>query len=148
MTKSHSNLFELFGSETELPLWEERIKQGQLPTRDQLKAILLANRHQAFPEWLLDVVILGIEGGLKGTRGRRKQNALSTMRWALAKSMYEDILLWLQRRERRNGLRGWSLLRGKHWWTGPPHERAARIVIARLNLHMDYPAFLNRISSD
>jgi hypothetical protein len=55
---------------------------------------LLANRHQAFPEWLLDVVILGIEGGLKGTRGRRKQNALSTMRWALAKSMYEDILLW------------------------------------------------------
>ena len=50
--------------------------------------------------------------------------------------------------EKSTGLQGWSLVRGKDWWNGPPHERAARIVIARLSLRIDWPAFLNRISSD
>jgi hypothetical protein len=146
--KTDPDLFQLFGSETELSAWEARIQQGRLPTRDQLKTILLANRHQPWPEWLIDVVIMGIEGELKGTRGRRRATPLATIRWAVAKAKYEDVLSWLQKRERLCGLQGWSLLQGKHWWDGPPHVRAARIVIARLDLNMDYPAFLNRISSD
>jgi hypothetical protein len=146
--KTDPDLFQLFGSDTELRGWEERIQQGQLPTRDQLKAVLLANQHQPLPDWLLDVVIMGIEGRLKGTRGRRRRTPLATIRWALAKAKYEDVLLWLQQRGKSSGLEGWSLLQGKHWWDGSPHERAARIVIARLNLRMDWRAFLNRISSD
>ena len=146
--KTDPDLFQMFGSETELNAWEERIQQGRLPTRDQLKTILLANRDQPLPDWLIDVVIMGIEGGLKGTRGRRRATPLAMIRWALAKAKYEDVLSWLQQRERLCGLKGWSLLQNKHWWDGPPHIRAARIVIARLNLNMDWPAFLNRISSD
>ncbi|MCP1927437.1 hypothetical protein [Bradyrhizobium elkanii] len=145
--KSDPDLYELFGAETEFSTWEPRIKQGVLPTREQLKAILLANAGQQFPDWLLGVVIMGIENRLKGTRGRRKENALLKTRWALAVAKYEYLLLWLQRREKRCGLQGWSVLRGKHWWTGSPHERAARIVIAQLNLSIDWRAFLNRISS-
>jgi hypothetical protein len=60
--KTDPNLFQLFGSETELSAWEARIQQGRLPTRDQLKTILLANRHQPWPEWLIDVVIMGNRG--------------------------------------------------------------------------------------
>jgi len=48
--KTDPDLFQLFGSETELSAWEERIQQGRLPTRDQLKTILLANRDQPLPD--------------------------------------------------------------------------------------------------
>jgi hypothetical protein len=71
MKKSSPDLFELFGSDTEFSAWEERIKQGELPTRDQLKVMLLAHPDQVLPEWILDVVLLGIDGKLKATRGRR-----------------------------------------------------------------------------
>ena len=147
MKKSSPDLFELFGSDTEFSAWEERIKQGELPTRDQLKVMLLAHPDQVLPEWLLDVVILGIDGRLKGTRGRRTKTSFDAIKWALAKAKYEKTLLWLQRREKSFGLQGWSVLRGKHWWKGPPHERAARIVISQLKLRIDWPAFHNRISS-
>ena len=141
-------LFDLFGSEIDLTLWEQRVKRDDLPTREQLKAILLANPDLALPEWLLDIVILGIDGKLKGTRGRRRESSLTWTRWAAAKVMYAGMLPWLQQREKRCGLRGWNILRNQDWWQGSPHERAARMAIARYRLRIDVPAFLNRISSD
>lgn len=141
-------LFEMFGSDTDLTLWEDRIRRGDLPTREQLKAILWTNQDQALPRWLFDVVLLGIDGQLKGTRGRRKESPLTWTRWAAAKVMYAAMLPWLQHREKRTGLRGWSILWNQHWWQGSPHERAARMAIARYRLPIDVPAFLNRISSD
>jgi hypothetical protein len=60
---------------------------------------------------------------------------------------YERTLAWLQRREGHGSHSGWPLWQGKHWRIGPPHERAARIVIARLGLHLDWHSFLNRPSS-
>ncbi|MGY3694622.1 hypothetical protein ACVIGA_004702 [Bradyrhizobium sp. USDA 3240] len=41
--KSDPDLYGLFGAETEFSTWEQRTKQGLLPTREQLKAILRAN---------------------------------------------------------------------------------------------------------
>ena len=148
MKKSSPDLFELFGSDTEFSAWEERIKQGELPTRDQLKVMLLAHPDQVLPEWILDVVLLGIDGKLKATRGRRSSKpSVNAFKWVLAKAKYEKTLRWLQRREKSLGLEGWSLLRGKDWWDGPPHQRAARIVISQLKLRIDWRAFHNRISS-
>jgi hypothetical protein len=147
MKKTSPDLFETFGSDTEFSAWEARINKGEFPTRDQLKVMLLAQPDQVLPEWILKAVILGIEGKLKATRGRRKPNLLPVIKWAFLKTEYEGTLRWLQRREKSIGLQGWSLLQGQHWWVGPPHERAARIVIARLKLRLDWPAFLNGISS-
>jgi hypothetical protein len=45
------------------------------------------------------------------------------------------------------GLVGWSVIREPHWWAGPPHQRAARIVTAQWLKHMSWGAFLNKISS-
>ena len=110
--------------------------------------MLLAHPDQVLPEWILDVVLLGIEGKLKATRGRRSSKpSVNAFKWVLAKAKYEKTLRWLQRREKSLGLEGWSLLRGKDWWDGPPHQRAARIVISQLKLRIDWRAFHNRISS-
>jgi hypothetical protein len=140
-------LFELFGAEADLPTWEARVNDGALPTRDELKAILRANRDHPLPDWLLDLVILGIDGGLRAKPGRRQQGPLKAVRWALAAAKYEETLKWLQHREAADRLDGWPLWQGKHWWNGPPHERAARIVIAQLGLKVDWRSFLNRLSS-
>src|SRR4051812_3608300 len=134
MAESPTSLFELFGSDVDLAAWNEKIKEGKLPTRNELKTILRANHAQPLPEWLLDVVVLGIDGKLKGQRGRPQATSLSKTRWALATAKYDDTLRWLQRRASISGLRGWKAVRDQDWWTGPPHERAARIVIAQLGL--------------
>ena len=131
MKKSSPDLFELFGSDTEFSAWEERIKQGELPTRDQLKVMLLAHPDQVLPEWLLDVVILGIDGRLKGTRGRRTKTSFDAIKWALAKAKYEKTLLWLQRREKSFGLQGWRRPRYR-FRRYPDRLRAAR------NRHPDW----------
>jgi hypothetical protein len=60
---------------------------------------------------------------------------------------YPRYLAWLQKRERSCGLVGWSVIREQHWWAGPPHQRAARIVTAQWLKHMSWGAFLNKISS-
>ena len=99
--------------------------------------MLLAHPDQVLPEWILDAVILGIDGRLKGTRGRRKRPRLLRSNGHWLKTKYERTLRWLQQREKSIGLQGWSLLRGKHWWKGPPHERAARIVISQFKLRID-----------
>ena len=140
-------LFEMFGADADLAIWEARIKNGTRPTREQLKHLLLQNRDRPLPSWLLDVVILAIDGELRAKPGRRRQSPLKAIQWAWAAAEYESTLAWLQRREAHGRLSGWPLWQGKHWWIGPPHERAARIVIARLNLHLDWRSFLNRVSS-
>jgi hypothetical protein len=141
------NLFEMFGADTDLAAWEARVKDGARPNREQLKDILQQNRDRPLPEWLLDLVMLAVDGGLPAKPGRRRQSPLKPYQWALAAVEYEQTLKWLQRREAAGRLSGWPLWQGKHWWTGPPHERAARIVIARHGLHVDWRSFHNRLSS-
>jgi hypothetical protein len=79
--------------------------------------------------------------------GRPKESWLSEIRFEIAKWKYHRYLAWLQKREHSSGLDGWAAVRRKDWWTGAPHERAARIVTARWLKHMSWRAFLNRISS-
>jgi hypothetical protein len=130
----------------EFDFWEKSIRQGGLPTRDQLKALLREYPNRVLPEGIRHAVILGIDGKLKATRGR-KRTPYAGFKWWVLKRKYERTRGWLQQREKRSGLRGWSLVRGKDWWSGPPHVRAARFVIAKCKLRMDVAAFLNRISS-
>lgn len=118
-----------------------------MPTAAELAAVLEANSEKPLPSWFITTVAKKLRGELKKRPGRPKESALSEIRFAIAKARYPLYLGWLQKRQRSSGLQGWSAVRGKDWWAGPPHERAARIVTERWLKHMSWKAFLNRISS-
>jgi hypothetical protein len=140
------SLYDLFGP-TSLARWERLVSEGELPTKQQLAEIIEANAGEPLPSWLIELVAKGLRGELKQRAGRRKQNALSEMRFTVAELQYSRVLRWLQKREQTIGLDGWSILQGKDWWQGPPHERAARIVTARWLRHISWRTFLSRLSS-
>ena len=144
---SRQNLFDLYGSTSLLNL-ERRIAEGEIPIAEDLAVVLEANSAEPLPAWFSALVVKSLCGELKKKRGRPKDDSpLSVIRFQLALGKYRQYLTWLQQRERSVGLNGWSGLRGQHWWKGPPHERAARMATARWLRHMDWKAFLNRVSS-
>jgi hypothetical protein len=136
----------LFGP-TSLPNLERSIADGKVPSAAELAAVLEANSEKPLPAWFIAMLVEGLRGKLKRPRGRPKDSYLSDTHFEIAKWKYQLYLAWLQKREASSGLEGWSAVRGKDWWAGPPHERAARIVTARWLKHMSWRAFLNRISS-
>jgi hypothetical protein len=145
MSKLQS-VYDLYGPTSLLNL-ENSIAEGKTPTAAELAAVLEANSEKPLPQWFLAMVVSGLRGELKKKRGRPKDSALSEIRFAIAQSKYRRYLAWLRKRERSFGLEGWPAIRGKDWWSGPPHERAARIVTARWLKHMSWRAFSNRRSS-
>jgi hypothetical protein len=140
------NVYDLFGSTTVLNL-ERSIKAGQIPTAAELAAILEANPDKLLPPWFVAVVAKSLRGKLHKKRGRPKEDGLfAVARFEIAKAEYFRYLAWLQKRERSCGLVGWTVIREQHWWTGEPHQRAARIVTERWLKHMNWRSFLNKIS--
>jgi len=140
------SVYDLYGPTSLLNL-ERSIAEGKIPTAAELAAVLEANFEKPLPQWFLAMVVAGLRGDLKKKRGRPKDGALSEIRFAIAKAKYPRYLAWLRKREGSSGLEGWLAVRGKDWWTGPPHERAARIVTERWLRQMSWRAFLNRLSS-
>jgi hypothetical protein len=144
MTKP--SLHDLFGP-TGLPNLERSIREGKIPTGEELAAVLEANCEHPLPAWFLAILVKSLRGELPKRRGRPRESLLSELRFKIAEFRYPRYRAWLQKRERVSGLKGWSAVRGKDWWAGPPHERAARIVTARWLKHISWRAFLNRVSS-
>jgi hypothetical protein len=140
------SLYELYGPTSLLNL-ERSITEGKIPTAAELATILEANSERPLPSWFIATIVKSLRGELKKRPGRPKASALLEIRFAIAKANYPLYLAWLQKRQRSSGLDGWSAVRQKDWWDGPPYERAARIVTARWLKHMSWRAFLNRISS-
>jgi hypothetical protein len=140
------SLYHLYGPTSLLNL-ERSIADGKIPTAAELANVLDANSERPLPAWFIAILVKSLRGELKRRRGRPKDSYLSDTRFELAKWKYELYLAWLQKREASSGLNGWAAVRGKDWWTGPPHERAARIVTKQWLRHMSWNAFLNRISS-
>ena len=140
------SLYDLYGPTSLLNL-QRSITEGKIPTAAELADILEANSEKPLPPWFAAILVKSLRGKLKRRRGRPKESFLSETSFEIAKWKYSLYLAWLQKRERSYGLEGWSAVRGKDWWAGPPHERAARIVTARWLKHMSWRAFLNRPSS-
>jgi hypothetical protein len=140
------NLYDLYGPTSLLNL-QRSITEGKIPTAAELADILEANSEKPLPPWFAAILVKSLRGKLKRRRGRPNESFLSETSFEIAKGKYPLYLAWLQKRERSYGLQGWSAVRGKDWWAGPPHERAARIVTARWLKHMTWKAVLNRISS-
>jgi len=139
-------LYDLFDP-TSLMHLERSIAEGKIPNREELAAVLEANSDRPLPPWFIATIIKSLRGELKKRSGRPKNHPLLQMRLDLARGKYERYLTWLQKRERSIGLQGWSAMRGKGWWKGPPHERAARMVKAKWLGHMSWRSVLNRMSS-
>jgi hypothetical protein len=135
-------VYDLFGPTSLLNL-ERSLAAGEIPTPAELAAILEANSKKPLPPWFLELIAKSLRDELKGRRGRPKKDFLSRTSLEIAKWKYKRYLAWLQKREASSGLEGWSGIRGKDWWAGSPHERAARIVTARWLKNMDWRAFLN-----
>ena len=140
------SLYDLYGP-TGLPNLERSIAKGKIPTAAVLAAVLEANSEKPLPPWFVAMVVKSLRGELKKRPGRPRAGPLLEICFALAKARYPRYLAWLQKRQSSSGLEGWPAVRGKHWWAGPPHERAARIVKQRWLRHMSWKAVLNRISS-
>jgi len=140
------SVYDLFGPTSLLNL-ERSIAEGGIPTALELATILEANSEKPLPPWFIGMVTKSLRGELTKNGGRPKESTLSEIRFAIAKWKYPLYLAWLQKRQRSSGLEGWSAVRGKDWWAGPPHERAARIVTQKWLRHMTWRAFLNRISN-
>jgi hypothetical protein len=140
------SVYDLYGPTSLLNL-ERSIDDGKIPTAPELADILEANSERRLPAWFIAILVKSLRGKLKRPRGRPKESFLSVTRFEIAKWKYPLYLAWLQKREGSSGLDGWSAVRGKDWWAGPPHERAARIVVKQWLKHMSWRAFLNRISS-
>src|SRR5215203_4363372 len=144
---SPPSLFDLFDAISLLNL-ERRLAEGKIPTAEELAAVLEANSAEPLPAWFSALVVKSLRGELKKKRGRPKdENPLSSIYFQFAMAKYHQYLPRLQKRERSVGLGGWPTLRGKPWWHGPPHERAARMATARWLPHIDWRSFLNRVSS-
>jgi hypothetical protein len=144
---SFPSLFDLFASTSLLNL-ERRIAEDEIPNAEELAAVLEANSAEPLPAWFSALVVKSLRGELKKKRGRPPQDdALSSIRFQLAMWKYHQYLSWLQRRQRSVGLNGWPAVRDQKWWSGPPHERAARMATARWLRHIDWKSFLNRVSS-
>lgn len=127
--------------------WEKEISEGRFPSSIELADLLQANADVALPSWLIPIVAQALRGELKRRSGRPPATPLRNTRLQLAIAEYHRYLAWLNEREKHSGLKGWSLIRKKDWWAGPPHERAARIVTARWLKHMNWRSFLNCVPS-
>jgi hypothetical protein len=145
-SKETPNLYDLYGARSLLNL-ERSIANGKIPTAAELADVLEANSERPLPAWFIAIVVKSLRGELTRRRGRPKESFLSETRFEIAKWKYRRYHAWLQKREASSGLEGWSAVRGKDWWTGPPYQRAARIVTARWLKHMSWRSFLNRVSS-
>jgi hypothetical protein len=139
------SLYDLYGPTSLLNL-ERSIADGKMPTGPEIAAVLEANSEEPLPPWFITIVVKSLRGELKKRPGRPKESWLAKRCFAMAKRNYPAYLAWLKKREATSGLDGWPAVRGKDWWQGPPHERAARIVTAQW-LNMSWRAFLTRISS-
>jgi hypothetical protein len=122
--------------------WECEISQGHLPTSAELTELLKKNSGSPVPDWLVPIIERRDE--LRWRTGRPPKSVFNEMRINLATGRYPRYLAWLRARHPRLGLQGWPAIRNKDWWTGPPHERVARMALRRAELrYMTWRTFLN-----
>jgi hypothetical protein len=140
------NLYDLY-SPTSLLNLQRSIGEGKVPTGREIAAVLEANSGELLPPWFLGIVAKCLRGELKRKKGRPKKDWQAETCFEIAKWKYPAYVAWLQKRQSRSGLKGWPAVEGKDWWTGPPYERAARILTQRWLKHVTWRSFLNRVSS-
>ena len=108
-----------------------------------LLAELKRNAHDPIPEPVLDHLRMRLDGMAKKRRGRGRRSPNRSMRNILIGASFDRTEAWLQAREAKHGLRGWTFIHNAEWWQGPPSERAARMVQRGLELNLDWQTIQN-----
>lgn len=118
------------------------------PSAEQLIATLQANSRHPIPPLLQRHIFERLEGVARKKRGRKRHTVdmPPNLKQLVLPIVYNRFLKWLQDRETKGGLRGWPAIRAAHWWRGPPHERAARMVQAKFKLPFDWRHLQNQVS--
>jgi len=116
------------------------------PSAEQLTQALIVNSKHPIPPDLLKHIEKRLDGTAKKKRGRKNKSLRPSLEQRLIPIHYDRYLAWLQKRSKSSGLTGWPLIREAHWWKGPPHERAARMVQVKLGLHISWRQVLNNLS--
>jgi hypothetical protein len=106
-----------------------KLERGQFISPEDLADALEQDRGKAIPDEVLNCLVQTLRGEIKTPGGRPAKNDPAIVRELFACSCYESYLTWLQKRQARFGLTGWSCIRDADWWQGPPHERAAKMVV-------------------
>lgn len=139
--------FELFSNKSYLALARQLdATPGAWLATSDLMAAIIANSKQSIPEVVLEHLRARLDGEAKKPRGRKKGGTADQLRLLLIPIAYQRYLRWLRRRQASQGLKGWSCIRDAAWWTGPAHERAARMTQARLMKQADWRHILNVVA--
>ena len=117
------------------------------PPTDELILALERNSIEPIPALVVEHLRQRLDRTAKKPRGRKKiSDANSLLRNHLVPIYYSRYLAWLQKRNRTQGLTGWSCIKTAPWWQGAPNERAARMVQKALKRNVDWPHVLNMVS--
>ncbi len=102
-------------------------KDAWIDTSKLLDAIV-SNSRVSVPDDFVEYLRRRLDGDIPKLRGRRRGGISAEIRNELIRYHYHRHLDWLVRRQKSQGLKGWSQIRDAEWWQGPPSERAARIT--------------------
>jgi hypothetical protein len=136
-------LYDLFDA-TSLKNCERLLQSDEIPTADLLAGIIAADPGGPRPRWFDELVVKALRGELKQKPGRRKQSFFEQCRFAAAAYDYRRLLAKMPKCAEALG----PDRSGGPSLSEPRHEQAAKIAITKWRLHMDWRAFLNRISSE
>lgn len=118
-------------------LYMERIsrilKDNQYVEPEILTEALRKSKDRQISDDVLEYICDLIEGKIKKPRGRNPMPSYLRLQWGLFVTIYYNKYFnWLRNRKAKYAhLNGWSSMKGKDWWQGPPNERAARMVAVR-----------------
>lgn len=104
-----------------------KIKEGKPVTDGELALALRHLQGQPLPAPIYDYLLRRLERRMP--RGRPKGGNAVELRNMMAVELYERYLAWLQKRYVSGRVPAFSSLEKASWWVGPPHERAAKMVV-------------------
>lgn len=101
------------------------------------------NAREPIPKAVLAHLSDRLDGNVKKRQGRGRITPGRQFTKMYIATCFERRQSWLEWRQAKGGLEGWRRIRKAEWWQGPPSERAARMVQARLKLNIGWERVRN-----
>ncbi|MEZ5900057.1 MAG: hypothetical protein R3D51_11265 [Hyphomicrobiaceae bacterium] len=101
------------------------------------------NAREPIPQIVLAHLSDRLDGKAKKRQGRGRITPGRQFTKMFIATSFDRRESWLAWRQAACGLEGWRRIRRAEWWQGPPSERAARMVQARLKLNIGWERVRN-----
>ncbi len=105
---------------------------------DEITSALIANSVEPVPPTVLAHIRTRLAETNRIRKGRPSSAEKNPLKVELIYHLFMRKKDWLTARKKSQGLKGWKQIRDADWWKGPPAERAARMVLRRLELNMTW----------